>query len=79
MSMDDVFKTRTMAGILTSQGQLKKAEEIITHLLEQNPHQPDLEVELDLLGMRMNPKNSNPRERLNELYRIWINAARKVL
>jgi hypothetical protein len=78
MNLDEVFKTRTMAGILVSQGQVKKAEEILTHLLKQNPGQPDLALELDLVRMRMNPKNVGIRERLNDLYRIWINAGMKV-
>jgi hypothetical protein len=78
VNLDDVFKTRTLAGILANQGQLKKAEEIILHLLKQNPHQPDLEIELDLLRLRMNLKNSNPRERLNDLYKIWIHWVRVV-
>jgi hypothetical protein len=67
-----------MAGILVSQGQVKKAEEVLTHLLEQNPGQPDLEIELDLVRMRLNPKNAGIRERLNDFYRIWINAGMKV-
>ena len=79
MKLDKMFKTRTMARILASQGQLKKAKAIYHYLLEQNPHHQDLKAELDALDKKqLRPKAGSTTDvniDLSPLYENWIRTA----
>ena len=75
MNLDDVFKTRTLARILASQGQHKKAAAIYKHLLRQPFDQPDLKAELVTLKIKMNAEASGSSKELSSLYRLWIDTA----
>lgn len=79
MKLDDVFKTRTMARILASQGQIRKAKSIYLYLLEQAPHREDLKMEMLLLDTK-GPGCSQAVETdvgggLDPVYAQWIDAA----
>jgi len=71
MTLDNSFKTKTMARIFVEQGQLKKATEIYLHLLKQNPHQLDVKAELAAVRRKMNHDGKGKKD-LAPLYREWI-------
>ena len=73
MNIDDVFKTRTMARILTNQGKLKKAAEIYEHLIKNDPHNKELTEDHNNLKKMMDSEYNLIAKNLMPLYRKWIN------
>ena len=79
MKLDNIFKTRTMARILASQGQIKKAKSVYHYLIKQHPHEEDLKAELDALTSKQllpqNPSGTDADVDLTPLYEKWIKTA----
>ncbi len=72
MSLNDMFKTKTMARIFTQQGQLKKAAEIYLYLLKKNPNQEDVKKQLIDIRRRLNQAGQTAAKDLRPLYEKWI-------
>jgi hypothetical protein len=75
MSLDDIFKTKTMARIFVEQGQLKKAAEIYLFLLKKNPNQKEIKNHLMDIRRRLNQSVQGAARDLKPLYEKWINLA----
>ncbi len=69
MMKDDVFYTRTMAKVYAGQGNLGKAAEIYTYLLEKDPGRQDL---IDALSEIKSKGFDKDRENLLVLFTEWI-------
>ena len=72
MTLDTVFKTRTMARVFADQDQLAKAVEIYLFLLRQEPYREDLAAELADIRQRMRRKDIKPGRNLEPLYERWL-------
>ncbi len=74
MTLDTVFKTKTMARIFEAQGQLEKAAEIYLFLLQQEPCRDDLAAELACIRqqMRQGEGGRKPGKDLGPLYEQWL-------
>lgn len=74
MTLDPLFKTKTMARIFADQGQLNKAAEIYLFLLAKEPHREDLAAALDAVRQRMR-EGQRPEKDLAPLYEKWLRLA----
>ena len=72
MSMDDLFKTRTMAKIFVKQGRLKKAAQIYVFLIKKNPKPSGLKKELAEIMHQLRQNSGKTIKDLRPLYGKWI-------
>lgn len=72
MSLNDMFKTKTMARIFAQQGQLKKAAEIYVYLLKKNPNQEEVKKQLIDIRHRLSQAGQTAAKDLRPLYEKWI-------
>jgi len=66
------FYTRTMAKVYADQGHLDKAAEIYRHLIEKEPHRPELKTELADLEKVLSKIGTGPARDLTPLFRQWF-------
>ncbi|MBW1867447.1 MAG: hypothetical protein JRI38_06865 [Deltaproteobacteria bacterium] len=77
MSKDLNLCTKTMAGIYVQQGYFQKAIEIYRHLLEREPHRPDIKDALLAAESQAAKNRASKSEDLLPLFAEWFDLVRK--
>ncbi len=79
----DKIATKTLAEIYFRQGHLREAYEILTSLANENPSDPEVQMKLTEVSMRLGagpflntPKDPSAREKI-QILEQWLKAIRK--
>jgi hypothetical protein len=71
------YYTVTMADLYAKQGYLRKAAQIYSHLMEQEPHREDLRLALEKIEREIETQAVPSRKELGLLLREWENLINK--
>lgn len=67
------YYTVTMADLYAKQGYLRKAQQIYSHLIENEPHREDLRLALEKIERKIETQSVPSRKELGLLLREWEN------